>query len=310
MNRRDLLHAAGLAAVGLSAAPFPLAWTADDSGKKKKVLVYTRSEGFQHSCVQRKKTGELSLAETIVTDIGKKHGFEVVCEKDGRVFLSKEFPSFDGFVFETQGDLLKEKSTDNTPPMTADGKKALLDAVAAGKGFVGCHCASDTFHSKGHYQGKQRQEQSGDDVDAYIRMVGGEFISHGPQQKGWMRVIDKKFPGVDGLDDFQLNEEWYSLKNFADDLHVILVQDTKGMIHHDYERPSYPATWARQHHKGRVFYTSMGHRDDVWQNAVFQKLLLGGINWTLGNVEAKLTRNLSEVTPMARTMPPAGPKKK
>jgi type 1 glutamine amidotransferase len=306
MNRRQLLQQGGAAALALAAAPFPLAWTARADDKKKRILVYTRSVGFEHSVVRRGKNGELSLAEKIVSGLGQKHGFEVVCEKDGRVFLSKDFPTFDGFVFETQGDLLSEKCRDGSPPMTRDGKKALLDAVEGGKGFVGCHCASDTFHSPGD----ARKEQTPDRIDPYIKMVGGEFISHGPQQKAWMRVVDDRFPGLDGQKDFNLNEEWYSLKNFTPDLHVILVQDTKGMVHHDYDRPNYPATWARQHGKGRVFFTSMGHREDVWENAIFQKLLLGGLNWSLGQVEAKLTNNLAQAAPSARTMPPAQPKKK
>ena len=103
----------------------------------------------------------------------------MVCEKDGGVFASKDFPTFDGFVFETQGDLSAEKSLDGTPPMTAEGKKNLLDAVADGKGFVGCHCASDTFHSPG--PGTRRRTR--DKVDPYIAMLGGEFIVHGAQQK-------------------------------------------------------------------------------------------------------------------------------
>jgi len=304
MNRRDLLRQTGAAALALGACPFPLAWTGADENKRKHLLMYTRSEGFQHDCVRRPRSGGLSLAETIVTDLGKKHGFEVVCEKDGRVFLSKDFPSFDGFVFETQGNLLKEQSRDGSPPMTADGKMALLDAIHSGKGFVGCHCASDTFHSPGG----QWQNQDPSKRDPYIRMLGGEFIRHGQQQKAWMRVVDDKFPGANGLKDFQLFEEWYSLKNFAPDLHVILVQDTEGMKNVDYARPKFPATWARLHGKGRVFYTSMGHRDDVWKNAIFQKLLLGAINWTLDNATADVTPNLTKVAPKASELPNAGKK--
>ena len=297
MNRRDLLKGTA-AALALGTAPFPLAWTAED-GKKKKILMYTRSEGFQHPVIARGKQDELSRAEKIVTALGEKNSFDVVCTKDGRIFLSEEFPRFDGFVFQTQGNLLSEKCKDNSPPMTADGKKALLDAVAAGKGFIGCHCASDTFHSKG--PGTMNQEPK--DIDPYIAMLGGEFIRHGAQQKGWMRVTDDSFPGAVGLKDFNVMEEWYSLKNFAEDMHVILVQDTKGMVNVDYDRPNFPATWARMHKKGRVFYTSMGHREDVWDNAIFQKLLLGAINWSLGNAEAKLTPNLKEAAPMANTLP-------
>src|SRR5262249_51908759 len=164
--------------------------------------------------------------------LGAKNNVEVACEKDGRVFLSKEFPKFDGFLFETQGDLAKEASKDGAPPVPPEGKKALLDAVASGKGFAGCHCASDTYHSKG----EKWQNQARGDVDPYLQMVGGEFIRHGEQQKATLRVADADFPGLKGVKDFELLEEWYSLKNFAPDLHVLLVQDTKGMKNVDYER--------------------------------------------------------------------------
>ena len=66
---------------------------------------------------------------------------------------------------------------------------------------------------------------------------------------------------------------------------MILVQATQGMDGTDYQRPDYPATWARMHGKGRVFYTSMGHREDVWTSPIFQAVLLGGISWASGNVK-------------------------
>jgi uncharacterized protein len=298
MNRRQLLQRAGLAALALGASRLPFGWAAPSEGNKKKILMYTRSQGFQHSVVTR-KDGKLSLAEQIVTDLGGKHGFDVVCEKDGRIFLSKDFPTFDGFVFETQGDLLAEKSLDGAPPMTVDGKKALLDAVAGGKGFVGCHCASDTFHSKG----EAFQTQPRDQVDPYIAMLGGEFIRHGAQQAAPLQIVDAKWPGLEKAKDLNVMEEWYSLKNFAPDLHVILVMDTKDMKGFDYERPPYPQTWARMNEKGRVFFTSFGHREDVWQSDLFQGLLLGGLSWALGNVDADVTPNIDKVTPKANELP-------
>lgn len=292
MNRRDLLKT-GLAAVAAGAAPFPLAWIAPAAETKRRILMFTRSQGFEHSVVKR-KNGQLSLAETIVTDLGKKHGFEVTCTKDGREFLPQNLAKYDGFVFETTGDLTKEGG-DHQPPMPPEGKTALLKAIAGGKGFIGCHCASDTFHSPGD----RPKNQPPDKMDPYIRMLGGEFIIHGAQQKARMRVIDHKFPGAPNIKDLDLLEEWYALKNFAPDLHVILVQETQGMKGIMYQRPDFPATWARKHQKGRVFYTSMGHREDVWENPVFQALLLGGLNWAVGNVQADITPNLPEAAPKA-----------
>ena len=298
MNRREMLVRTAPAALALGLSRFPLGWTAAADTPRKRVLMYTRSADYQHDVVRRKGKN-LSPAETIVTDLGSKHGFDVVCEKDGRVFLSKEFGKFDGFVFETQGDLTQEKCQDGSPPMPAEGKKALLKAVASGKGFVGCHCASDTFHSSGP---RQRNQERGK-LDPYITMLGGEFIKHGRQQKAWQRVVDGKFPGLKGVKDFEVLEEWYALKNFAPDLHVILVQDTKGMVDAEYQRPRFPATWARLHHKGHVFYTSMGHREDVWRSATFQQVLLGGLSWSLGLVKADVGPNLKEVAPKASELP-------
>src|SRR6185503_8540965 len=228
------------------------------------------------------------------------HGFHVDPTKDGRLFTEETFATYDAFFFYTTGDPT-QPGGDGQPPMTPQGKQLLLEAVASGKGFIGSHCASDTFHSAGKAFESQEEEKR----DPYLRMLGGEFIRHGDQQEGTLRVASPKFPGCADLgESIRVKEEWYTLKNFSPDLHVILVQETSGMRNPDYQRPPYPATWARRHKKGRVFYTSLGHREDVWENEKFQKLLLGGIAFALGEAEADLTPNLQTVTPEASTMPP------
>jgi uncharacterized protein len=294
MNRRDLLRNGALA-VG-AAATFPFGWvSAAEPTNKKKVFMFTRSQAFEHSVVKRGKNNELSLAEKIVTSLGEKHGFDVTCSKDGRDFLPENIAKYDAFLFETTGDLTQDKGTDNNPGMPPEGKKAFIDAIAAGKGFIGCHCASDTFHSPGDRGANQEKDK----LDPYIAMLGGEFIVHGPQQEARMRVVDPKFPGVRSLRSFDLNEEWYALKNFAPDLHVILAQETDGMKGDMYQRPSFPATWARMHEKGRVFYTSMGHREDVWESDLMQGLLAGALTWVLGNIDIEIKPNIEAATPKA-----------
>jgi uncharacterized protein len=69
-----------------------------------------------------------------------------------------------------------------------------------------------------------------------------------------------------------MNEEWYSLKNFADNLHVLLVNETKDLHGKCYERPPYAASWIRNYGNGRSFYTSMGQREDAWTCAQVQNL--------------------------------------
>jgi type 1 glutamine amidotransferase len=316
LNRREMLQSTGAMALGAGLSAFPFGWTAGQEGKKKKILMFTRSAGFQHSVINRNEAGkeyekgkmrqgtpgQIAHAEQIVTDLGMKHGFDVTCTKDGRVFVPEEIAKYDAFFFYTTGDLTSEKSQDGSPPMSKEGKAAFLDAIAAGKGFLGSHCASDTFHSKGD----SRKNQAPEERDPYIQMIGGEFIVHGAQQKAWMRVTDAAFPGVKDIKDFQMHEEWYALRNFAANLHVILAQDGEGMKGDMYQRAWFPATWARMHNQGRVFYTSMGHREDVWTNPSFQQILLGGIAWALRNVDANVTPNIEKVTPKASELTAAG----
>ncbi|MBU4272541.1 MAG: ThuA domain-containing protein [Planctomycetes bacterium] len=70
----------------------------------------------------------------------------------------------------------------------------------------------------------------------------------------------------------------------------------KGMQGDAYRRPPYPATWARMHGKGRAFYTSLGHREDVWTNPIFQQVILGGLSWALGHADADITPNFAQLT--------------
>jgi type 1 glutamine amidotransferase len=266
--------------------------------KGKRLLYFTKCSGFEHSVVKRPAQETLSHSEKILTELGQKYGFEVTCTKDGGVFTPQNIASYDVFVFYTSGNLF-EPGTDKTPPMTPAGKAALLEAIRKGKGFVGIHAANDSFHVQPDPPDKSsRFKAYGDKVDPYIAMLGGEFIRHGPQQVATQRVADNTFPGCDNLgSSFDSMDEWYTFKDFAKDLHVILVMETKGMKGVDYQRAPFPSTWARRHGQGRVFYTSMGHREDVWTNARFQEILLGGLAWTAGAAEAQLTPNLETVTP-------------
>jgi hypothetical protein len=41
----------------------------------------------------------------------------------------------------------------------------------------------------------------------------------------------------------------------------------------------------------------------VWENATFQQLLLGGLNWAFGRVEAELAPNLTAAAPKGSELP-------
>ena len=279
-----------------------LALGASPQEGKKKILFFTKSSGFEHSVI-KKKGDEPSHAEKVLAELAKKNNWEITHTKDGGVFTKENLAKYDAFFFYTTG-VLTTPGTDKNPPMSEEGKAAFLEAIKGGKGYIGTHSAGDTFHPTEPRE--DRFKAFGEKNDPYLLMLGGEFIRHGKQQKSKMICADPKFPGAS--ESFEVVEEWYSFKDYRDDLHVILVQETEGMgkTKEDsvYNRPPYPATWARMHGQGRVFYTSMGHREDVWTNPKFQSLLVGGIKWALKEVDADVTPNVEKVAPGYKVIPP------
>lgn len=275
----------------------------------KKVLFFSKSSGFEHDAIKDDGLPNHGYAFRVLKELGAKNNIAFTFSKDGSLFTAEYLAQFDAYFFYTTGDLTMVKSDPrggNNPPMTPAGKAALLNAVASGKGFLGTHSATDSFHSFGRNNHvPERFLDDGDKADDYIKMIGGEFIRHGAQQKSHVITIDAKFPGMAAMPaDWAPMEEWYSLKNFPSDLHVLLVQDTAGMKGAEYARAPYPSTWARMHGKGRVFYTNLGHREDIWTHPAFQSLLTGALNWSLGRVDADVTPNLAQAAPNANVMPP------
>lgn len=303
-NRREFLRTAAMTGAGLAMANRLL------GTPQKSVLVFTKSSGWEHDVVKR-VDGKPSIVDDAVTELGNKHGFKVGVTKDGRIFETKELHNYAAVVFFTTGDLTT-LGTDGKPPMSAKGKGMFLDAVQHGLGFVGVHAGSDTFHTPPDTPDlANRYIAHGEQQDPYLKMLGGEFIIHGREprlQDANLIVNDPNFPGLEGVTSpVSFNEEWYSLKDFMPDLHVILTLDTHGMKGECYQRAPYPATWGRMQGKGRVFYTAMGDRPENWKNQFFLNVLGGGIRWAIGDANAQLDVNLKQAAPGYAEIPPKFP---
>lgn len=159
-------------------------------------------------------------------------------------------------------------------------KQGLLDWIAGGKSFVGIHAATDTFHG----------------FPAFIKMIGGEFLRHGPQVSVDCLNQDPAHAATRMLPArWTVFDEIYQFQNFERaKVHGLLTLDQ----HPNDKTPGdYPVSWAKKFGTGRVFYTSLGHRDDVWDPAApeggkrangqelskqYQQHVLGGILWALG----------------------------
>ncbi len=160
-------------------------------------------------------------------------------------------------------------------------KEGFIKWVEDGGAFIGMHSASDTFNN----------------WEGYYGMLQGTFNGHGAQVPADLTAADTAHPANAGIGekwDLKM-EEMYLIKN-----HDRAKNREIWYLKHHPNKPEeagfFPVSWARKHGKGNVFYTSLGHREDLWsddpamkgrQNSVetskqFQAHILGGIKWALG----------------------------
>jgi type 1 glutamine amidotransferase len=150
-------------------------------------------------------------------------------------------------------------------------KQKFYDWVRAGGGLVGVHAATDTL---------------ADDPD-YVAMIGGTFDGH-PWNEEVSIIIDdprdpamKPFIGGDtpgaAPAHFTIADEIYQYKSLNPDLHVLMSLDP-ATPRAEPARP-YPLAWKRTEGRGRIFYSALGHRPQVWEDQRYIQHVLAGIRW-------------------------------
>jgi type 1 glutamine amidotransferase len=236
---------------------------------KKKLLIVSHTTGFRHSSIP--------TAEKILAKIGEESGdYTVEYCRTGDDVKKMLVPAWlnenkiDGVFFaNTTGNL-------GIPDLNA-----FTDWVAAGHGFMGAHSAGDTYHPK-----------DAEGNTAYVDMVACEFRTHGAQADAECIVEDPKHPAVAHLGTMYTvkDEIYHYLVNNRSKVHVLLalkkqpmdgVKDTSG-VDQSGKPTDMLIAWNKMHGKGKVFYTALGHREDVWESEPYQKHVLGGIRWALG----------------------------
>ena len=221
----------------------------------KRVLVVTHTTGFRHTSIP--------IAESTIQAIGATNNlFEVrFCRTQADVTS----------MLTTQGlaDVDAVFFANTTGTLGIPDMRAFLDWVAAGHAVLGTHSASDTSHESAEF----------------LSMLGGEFVTHGAIVATEIRVDDASDPIVAHLAPrFTITDELYRFaRNSRADVHALLSMDRvppDGLG--DAGTPAdLLMAWRRDFGTGRVFYTALGHREEVWQDARFRQHLLGALRWAL-----------------------------
>jgi uncharacterized protein len=235
----------------------------------KHVLVIGQTRGWEHDSI--------SAAMAAIYNMGKESGLwdtmlrtdtELLTKKNLGTRNAKNLGYFDLIVFtSTTGELDMDDS------QKADMLSFIKDD---GKGFVGIHAALDT-----NYKWPE-----------YGEMIGGWFNEH-PWLTFQAPIIneDPDFPAVRHFPkEFVKYDEIYQPKEWSrDKVNVLLSLDTRKL---DFNNPrvhrddhDFAVAWSKMYGKGRVFYSTLGHTEESWDDPDIRKMYFEAIKWALGMTE-------------------------
>jgi type 1 glutamine amidotransferase len=238
---------------------------------KGHLLIIGEEKGYRHESV--------SHAMSTIERLGKQTGlWDTTIRTDTEPltkkkleYNAKNLTNFDAVFFFTGGDL----------EMDTEQKADLLSFVHDdGKGFIGVHSAAITLTK----------------WPEFVDMVGGTFDEH-----PWgtfnapIIVDDPKFPGMNQWPkEFTLRDEIYQMKSFSrDKVRVLMSLDASKL---DLANPrvhrqdrDFAVTWAKMYGKGRVYYSTLGHPEENWDDPRLEQMYVEAIKWAMGLIDADVT---------------------
>ncbi len=151
---------------------------------------------------------------------------------------------------------------------TVDQEKAIFAYVKAGHGYVSIHAADN---APPDWQPEWKDLLGG--IYTHVGLPDGRAI------KGHYRVkiVDKASPVTAGLDDFDLDDELYT--------NMRMMPDVKPLVTIDQGGKTWPVAWTYAYGKGKVFHTSLGHRDfgpgkfDPQADPNLRRLIVQGVDF-------------------------------
>jgi len=254
--------------------------------KPRKVLIFNLCRGFRH--------GSIPIGAKAFELMGKKTGaYESVSTDDVSWFEPDKLKQFDAVIINNcTGSLFKGDAA-----REARLKKSLLDFVTSGGGLVGVHAATDAFYK----------------WPEYGEMMGGYFWGHPWHEKVTVKMDDPDhaLSKAVGQKTFQIADEIYQIRDpySRQKLRILMSIDvTKTNMNKKSIRRKdndFGVSWIRSYGKGRVFYCSLGHRNEIFWNPMILKYYLDGIQFAIGDLKADTTPSAKSPKAPAATPAPA-----
>lgn len=242
---------------------------AQEGGEQKpddrQIVVLTDSDGYVHSVVEP-QDGESLVVKTLRSIVTDRLGGSILHVSDAAELTAEVLDPAKtaAVVMYTTADI----------PLDVELLNRYLENGGA---LLGIHCATDTLMT----------------TPAFTDCIGGIFDGHpwGADTPVVLKAVDRRHPIVEPIGDRRaLKEEIYQIKEYdAQSVRTLMVLDMEAT---ELKRPQMvPVIWCREMGKGRIVYTSLGHREDVWMSDWFQDHLTASLEWATGRIEGSAKPN-------------------
>jgi type 1 glutamine amidotransferase len=242
-----------------------------------RVLVVSQTNGFEHDSVPDAMAAIYQMGhDSRLWETTLRTDTENITKKDLKKGNFKNLNYFDAIVFaSTTGEL----------NLTDDQKTDMISFIKEdGKGFVGIHAALDT-----NYKWPE-----------YGEMIGGWFNDH-----PWgtfnapIVVEDPTFPAVRHFPAaFTKRDEIYQAKDWSRDKVNVLLRLDESKLNLANPRVKredhdFAVAWSKMYGKGRVFYSTLGHTKEAWDDPDIRKMYFEAVKWVLGMTEGRTASHAS-----------------
>ena len=213
----------------------------------------------------------------VLNDFLTSAGHQVTVTEDASVLSNEsQMNGYDALVFNT-----RRENAPGAPDLrlASEEQAGMKRFINSGKGFVCLHisgCLPDHWSE-------------------YHDITGGGWISgtsfHPPYGHFTVNVSDSSHPGVQGVSDFDTNDELYMGLAIKGGNEVFITGTASDGVHPwgparpptDMPGGTFPLGWTRKYGQGNVFVLLLGHDGQSFQTPEFQKIVLNGVDWATSN---------------------------
>ena len=217
--------------------------------KKKKILVFSKTAGFRHA-------SSIEAGKKSIMELGQKNEFGVDTTESADAFTPENLKQYVAVVFLcTTGNVLNQQQ-----------QQAFEQFIRQHGGYMGLHSAADTEY----------------DWPWFGELNGAYFKNHPRQQEAVFNIEDNNNIATAHLPKvWKRFDELYNFKWIGTDLHVLITIDetsyTGGGNGEDH-----PMAWYHEFDGGTGFYTALGHDNKSWEDPLYLRHVLGGIQYVMG----------------------------